>query len=96
MQNNLDFQLNRTRKSGKNEFFEVHIKRAVITHLITVLFATFGVCRKVLTGFIQIKVHGRAILKRPFKRADPACFKIKAGALYLPKLFKQTDGVKKL
>ena len=51
-------------KIRKTEFFEVHIKRAVITHLITVLFATFGVCRKVLTGFIQIKVHGRAILKK--------------------------------
>ena len=62
MQNNLDFRFNRLRKS---EFlFEVHIKRAVITHLITVLFTTFSVCRKVLTGFIQIKVHGRAILKK--------------------------------
>ena len=70
---NPDFRFNQKRKSGKTEFFEVHIKRAVITHLITVLFATFGVCRKILTGFIQIKVHGRAILKRPFKRADPAC-----------------------
>ena len=64
MQKSPDFRFNRTRKSGKTEFFEVHIKRAVITHLITVLFATFGVCRKVLTGFIQIKVHGRAILKK--------------------------------
>ena len=45
-------------------FFEVHIKRAVITHLITVLFTTIGVCRKVLTGFIQIKVHDRYILKK--------------------------------
>ena len=61
---NPDFRFNRMRKSGKNEFFEVHIERALITHLITVLFATFGVCRKVLTGFIQIKVHGRAILKK--------------------------------
>ena len=26
----------------KPSFFEVHIKRAVITHLITVLFDTFG------------------------------------------------------
>ena len=42
MLNNPDFRFNRTRKSGKTEFFEVHIKRAVITHLITVLFATFG------------------------------------------------------
>ena len=64
MQNNLDFQFNWTRKSGKTEFFEVHVKRAIITHWITVLFATFGVWGKVLTGFIQIKVHGRAILKK--------------------------------
>ena len=56
---NPDFRFNRKRKSGKTEFFEVHIERALITHLITVLFATFGVCRKVLTGFIQIKVHAR-------------------------------------
>ena len=42
MQNSPDFRFNRTRKSGITEFFEVHIKRAVITHLITVLFATFG------------------------------------------------------
>ena len=62
MQNNPDFRFTRMRKSGKTEFFEVHIKRAVITHFITVLFATFGLCRKVLTGFIQIKVHGRAII----------------------------------
>ena len=33
MQNNLDFLFNLTRKSGKNELFEVHIKRAVITQL---------------------------------------------------------------
>ena len=45
------------------------------------LFATFGVCRKVLTGFIQIKVHGRAIKKRPFKRADPACLTMKPNRL---------------
>ena len=63
MQKSPDFRFNRTRKAGKTEFFEVHKKRAVITHLITVLFATFGVFRKVLTGFIQIKVHGRAIKK---------------------------------
>ena len=31
----------------KTEFFEVHIERALITHLITVLFATFGVCREI-------------------------------------------------
>ena len=78
MQNNLYFPFNRTRKSGKTEFFEVHIKRAVITHLITVLFNTFSVCREIWTGFIhpkwlhKFKVNGRAILKRPFKRADPA------------------------
>ena len=64
MQKSPDFRFYRKRKSGKIKFFEVHIKRAVITHLITVLFATFGVCRKVLTGFIQIKVQGRAILKK--------------------------------
>jgi len=64
MQKNLNFRFNRTRKSGKTEFFEEHIKRTVITHLITVLFATFDVCRKALTGLIQIKVHGRAILKK--------------------------------
>ena len=62
MQKSPDFRFNRTRKSGKTEFFEVHIKRAVITHLITVMFATFGVCRK--AGFIQNKVHGRAIIKK--------------------------------
>ena len=60
MQKSPDFRFNRTRKSGKNDFCEVHIKR----DLITVLFAKFGVCRKVLTGFIQIKVHGRAFLKK--------------------------------
>ena len=58
---NPDFRFNRKRKSGKTEFFEVHIERALITPLITVLFATFGVCRKVLEGFIQIKVQGRAM-----------------------------------
>ena len=41
MQKNLDVQFNRMRKSGKTDFFEVHIKRAVITHLITALFVTF-------------------------------------------------------
>ena len=69
MQNNLDFRFNRSRKS---EFlFEVHINRAVITHLITVLFTTFSVCRKIWTGFIHPKreIHS----KRPFKRADSAC-----------------------
>ena len=40
-----DFRLNRMRKSGKTEFFEVHIERAVITHLITVLFVIFCTCR---------------------------------------------------
>ena len=30
---NPDFRFNRMRKSGKTEFFEVHIKRAVITQL---------------------------------------------------------------
>ena len=73
MQKSPDFRFKRTRKSGKTDFCEVHIKRDVITHLITVLFAKFGVCRKVLTGFIQIEVHWRAILKRPFKRADSDC-----------------------
>ena len=38
---NPDFRFNRMRKSGKTEFFEVHIERAVITHLITALFVTF-------------------------------------------------------
>ena len=33
MQKNPDFRFNRMRKSGKTEFFEVHIKRAVITQL---------------------------------------------------------------
>ena len=51
-------------KIRKNRVFEVHIKRAVITHLITMLFTTFGVYRKVLTGFIQIEVHRRAFLKK--------------------------------
>ena len=75
---NPDFRFNRKRKSGKTEFFEVHIERALITHLITVLFATFGVCHEILTRFIhpkwlhKFKVNGRAILKRLFKRADPA------------------------
>ena len=45
MLNNPDFRFNRTRKSGKTEFFEVHIKRAVITHLITVLFTTFSAAK---------------------------------------------------
>ena len=40
-QKNPDFRLNRMRKSGKTEFFEVHIERAVITHLKTLLFAIF-------------------------------------------------------
>ena len=43
---NPDFRFNRKRKSGKTEFFEVHIERA-LTHLIAVLFATFGVCREI-------------------------------------------------
>ena len=38
---NPDFRFNRMRKSGKTEFFEVHKERALITHLITMLFATF-------------------------------------------------------
>ena len=38
---NPDFRFNRKRKSGKTEFFEVHIERALITHLITALFVTF-------------------------------------------------------
>ena len=39
--------------------------------LITVLFTTFSICRKIWTGFILPKreIHS----KRPFKRADPAC-----------------------
>ena len=41
MEKNPDFRFNRMRKSGKTEFFEVHIERALITHLITMLFATF-------------------------------------------------------
>ena len=44
---NPDFRFNQKRKSGKNEFFEVHIERALIRHLITVLFATIGVCREI-------------------------------------------------
>ena len=51
-------------KIRKNRVFEVHIEKALITHLITVLFTTFGVCCKNLAGFIQIKVHGRAILEK--------------------------------
>ena len=39
------FRVNQMRKSGKTEFFEVHIERAVITHLITVLFVIFCTCR---------------------------------------------------
>ena len=38
---NPDFRFNRMRKSGKTEFLEVHIERALITHLITALFVTF-------------------------------------------------------
>ena len=70
MQNNPDFRFNRMRKSRKTEFFEVHIKRAVITYLITLLFATFSVCREIWTGFIHLKwlhkfkVNGRAILNK--------------------------------
>ena len=45
MQNNPDFRFSQTRKSGKTEFFEVHIERVVITHLIKVLFATFSVAK---------------------------------------------------
>ena len=41
MQNNLDFRFNRMRKSGKTEFFDVNIERAVITNLITALFVIF-------------------------------------------------------
>ena len=40
---NPDFRFNWKRKYGKTEIFEVHIERALITHLITVLFATFVV-----------------------------------------------------
>ena len=58
MQKSPDFRFNRTRKSGKTEFFEVHIKRAVITHLITVLFATFGVCCRVLTDLFKLRSTG--------------------------------------
>ena len=63
MQKSLDFRFNRTRKSGKTEFFEVHIKRAVITHLITMLFFTFGVILRPKWSH-KFKVNGRAILKR--------------------------------
>ena len=38
---NPDFRFNRMRKSGKTEFFEVHIERALIKHLITALFFAF-------------------------------------------------------
>ena len=38
---NPDFRFNRKRKSGKTEFFEVHIERAVITHSMTALFVAF-------------------------------------------------------
>ena len=38
---NPDFRFNRERKAGKTEFFEVHIERAVITHLKTLLFIIF-------------------------------------------------------
>ena len=38
---NPDFRFNRMRKSGKTEFFGVHIERAVITHLKTLLFVIF-------------------------------------------------------
>ena len=41
VEKNPDFRFNRMRKSGKTEFFEVHIERAVITHFKTVLFITF-------------------------------------------------------
>ena len=41
LQKNPDFRLNRMRNSRKNELFEVHIERPVITHLITVLFVIF-------------------------------------------------------
>ena len=40
---NPDFRFNRKRKSGKTEFFEVHIERALITHLITALFLIFRI-----------------------------------------------------
>ena len=33
LQKKPDFRFNRMRKSGKTEFFEVHIERAVITQL---------------------------------------------------------------
>ena len=41
MQNNPNFRFTRMRKSGKTEFFEVNIERAVITHLIKALFVIF-------------------------------------------------------
>ena len=41
LQKKPDFRFKRMRKSGKTEFIEVHIERAVITHLITALFVTF-------------------------------------------------------
>ena len=65
MENNLDFLFNRTRKSGKTfeGFFEVHVKRAVIKHLITVLFFTFGVILRPKWSH-KFKVNRRAILKR--------------------------------
>ena len=44
---NPDFRFNRKRKIGKTEFFKANIERALITHLITILFATFGVCREI-------------------------------------------------
>ena len=45
MQNNVDFLFYRTRKKiEKVKFVEVNLKRAVITLLITVLFAKLSVC----------------------------------------------------
>ena len=37
LQKKPDFRFNRMRKSGKTEFIEVHIERAVITHLNSVV-----------------------------------------------------------
>ena len=74
MQKSPDFRFNRTRKSGKTEFFEVHIKRAVITRLITVLFATFGVCRKVLPGFIQISRQTAHVAEKSAECDEQRCY----------------------
>ena len=51
---NPDFRFNRMRKSGKTEFFEVHIERALITHLMTTLFLTF---RNFLAACVHARMH---------------------------------------